>query len=94
VADTGLEGPLRVAADNPWYFMTARGEPFHARPYGMHHFLVWSRTRRMSTVLASFNQTLKTKVIDRGCSMVMWPDMGDRLQRGAGASVRRVQAPA
>lgn len=26
-------GPLKVAADTPWYFSTARGEPFHARGY-------------------------------------------------------------
>lgn len=86
VKDTGLDGPLRVAADNPWYFMTARAKPFHARPYGMHHFLVWSPTRRMSTELVSFKQALRTKVIDRGYNMVMWPDMGDRLQRGASSA--------
>ncbi|HOW66753.1 MAG TPA: DUF5060 domain-containing protein [Candidatus Paceibacterota bacterium] len=86
VKDTGLEGPLRVAADNPWYFMTARGKPFHARPYGMHHFLVWSPTRRMSTELGSFKEALRAKVIDRGYNMIMWPDMGDRLQRGASSA--------
>ena len=40
VRDTGLAGPLKVATDNPWYFTAERGEPFHARPYGMHHYLV------------------------------------------------------
>jgi hypothetical protein len=66
VRDTGLAGPLKVATDNSWYFMTARDKPFQARPYGMHHYLVWSRTRRMSTELAAFKTALKTRVIDRG----------------------------
>jgi hypothetical protein len=86
VSDTGLPGPLHVATDNPWYFMTARGKPFHARPYGMHHFLVWSATRRMATELASFKRALTTRVIDRRYNMVMWPDMGDRLRRGASSA--------
>jgi hypothetical protein len=86
VRDTGLAGPLKVAVDNSWYFMTARDKPFHARPYGMHHYLVWSRTRRMSTELAAFKKALKTRVIDRGYNMVMWPDMGDRTQRGASSA--------
>jgi hypothetical protein len=86
VGDTGLAGPLKVATDNSWYFMTAREKPFHARPYGMHHYLVWSSTRRMSTELAAFKKALKTRVIERGYNMVMWPDMGDRLQRGASSA--------
>ncbi|MGQ0636496.1 MAG: DUF5060 domain-containing protein [Planctomycetaceae bacterium] len=82
VVDSGLLGPLSVARDNPWYFMTAGGEPFHARPYGMHHYLCWTRSHRMSTELQNFKEALQTKVVDRGYNMVMWPDMGDRLQRG------------
>jgi hypothetical protein len=38
VVDTGRPGPLQITTENPWYFMTARGEPFHARPYGMQDF--------------------------------------------------------
>lgn len=38
VSDTGLPGPLKIATDNPWYFMTFKGNPFHARPYDLHHF--------------------------------------------------------
>jgi len=29
VIDSGLGGPLKVAADNSWYFQNARGNPFH-----------------------------------------------------------------
>lgn len=36
VNDTGLPGPLKVATDNPWYFMDSRGKPFHYRGYGIH----------------------------------------------------------
>jgi hypothetical protein len=86
VEDTGLPGPLIVATDNPWYFMTSRGKPFHARPYGLHHYLIWSQTHRLSTELAAFKQTLQTKVVDRGYNMVMWPDMGDREQVGQSAA--------
>ncbi|MGQ0637701.1 MAG: DUF459 domain-containing protein [Planctomycetaceae bacterium] len=86
VEDTGLAGPLQVASDNSWYFMTARGKPFDARPYGMHHWLAWSKTHRMADELDEFRQALRTRVIDRGYNMVMWPDMGDRTRRGTSSS--------
>ncbi len=35
VVDTGLKGPLKIATDNPWYFMDSRGNPFNARGYDM-----------------------------------------------------------
>ena len=82
VADTGLAGPLKIARDNPWYFMNARGESFHARPYGMHHWLIWTKTHRLTDELEGYKQALKTKVIAGGYNMLMWPDMGDRLQKG------------
>lgn len=34
VTDTGLPGPLKIATDNTWYFMDARGNKFDARPLG------------------------------------------------------------
>lgn len=36
VVDTGLPGPLKVASDNPWYFMDSRNKPFHLRGYDLH----------------------------------------------------------
>lgn len=85
VEDRGARGPLRIAADNPMYFEDSRGNPFDARPYGMHHYLVWSPTHRMAAELARFKETVQAKVIDQGYNLVMWPDMGDRLQAGASA---------
>ena len=71
VVDTGLPGPLKIATDNPWYFMTARGAPFHARPYGMQDFgprIGISSWERIST---DYIDTLKSKVLSRGYNMVM-----------------------
>ncbi len=86
VTDTGLPGPLRVASDNPWYFMNARGEPFHARPYGMHHYMIRTSSHRLASELTGFTQALRREVVDRGYNVVLWPDMGDRLRRGASAA--------
>jgi hypothetical protein len=98
VEDTGLPGPLKVASDNPWYFMTSRGEAFHARPYGMHQYLTWSQTHRLPTELEGFLLALQEKVIDRGYNLIMWPSMGDRIQKGTvaadgGLPVGRSQLP-
>jgi Domain of unknown function (DUF5060)/Putative collagen-binding domain of a collagenase len=72
VVDTGLPGPLKIATDKSWYFMTARGEPFHARPYGMQDYgprigssPSWDKNSR------EYIGTLKGKVIARGYNMVM-----------------------
>jgi hypothetical protein len=72
VVDIGLPGPIKIATDSPWYFMTARGEPFHARPYGMQDFgprigssSGWEKNSQ------EYIDTLKTKVIARGYNMVM-----------------------
>ena len=72
VVDSGLPGPLKVAIDNPWYFTTARGKPFHARPYGMQDYgprikssSGWEKNSQ------EYIDTLKTKVIARGYNMVM-----------------------
>jgi hypothetical protein len=72
VVDSGLPGPLKIATDNPWYFMTGRGEPFHARPYGMMDY--GPRIKSSSgweSNSQEYIETLKTKVIARGYNMVM-----------------------
>jgi Domain of unknown function (DUF5060)/Putative collagen-binding domain of a collagenase len=72
VVDTGLPGPLKVATDNPWYFMTSREEPFHARPYGMQDY--GPRIKSSSGWESNgqeYIDTLKIKVIARGYNMVM-----------------------
>ena len=72
VVDTGLPGPLKVATDNRWYFMTARGQPFHARPYGMQDY--GPRIKSSSGWESNsdeYIEVLKTKVVARGYNMVM-----------------------
>ncbi|HHC72679.1 MAG TPA: DUF5060 domain-containing protein [Thiotrichales bacterium] len=63
VVDTGLPGPLQVAADNPWYFETARGEPFHFRGLGFQHWqinvsrgIVTDRAQLMSDMQKDIDQ--------------------------------------
>jgi hypothetical protein len=72
VVDTGLPGPLKIATDNPWYFMTSRGQPFHARPYGMQDYgprirssFGWEKNSQQ------YIDTLQNKVVARGYNMVM-----------------------
>ncbi len=36
VVDTGISGPLKIATDNSWFFMDARGKVFHWRGYDLH----------------------------------------------------------
>lgn len=70
--DTGLPGPLKIASDRSWFFMTSRGQPFHARPYGMQDYgprigssSGWEKNSQ------EYIDTLDTKVIGRGYNMVM-----------------------
>jgi hypothetical protein len=72
VIDTGLPGPLKIATDNPWYFMTSREQPFHARPYGMQDYgprigssSGWEKNSQ------EYIDTLQTKALARGYNMVM-----------------------
>ena len=72
VVDTGLPGPLKIATDNPWYFMTSRGQAFDARPYGMQDYgprigssSGWEKNSQ------EYIDTLETKVVARGYNMVM-----------------------
>jgi hypothetical protein len=71
VVDTGLPGPLKIATDNPWYFMTARGEPFHARPYGMQDFGPRIGISSWESIATDYIHILRSKVITRDYNMVM-----------------------
>jgi hypothetical protein len=71
VVDTGLPGPLQIATDNPWYFMTARGEPFHARPYAMESFRPGIGISSWERISTDYINTLSSKVLTRGYNMVM-----------------------
>jgi hypothetical protein len=71
VVDIGLPGPLKIATDNPWYFMTARGAPFHARPYGMQDFGPRIGISSWERISADYIDTLRSKVLSHGYNMVM-----------------------
>jgi hypothetical protein len=62
---------LKVATDNPWYFMNSRGEPFHARPYGLQDFGPRIGISSWERISADYIQILRSKVLDRGYNMVM-----------------------
>lgn len=60
VTEAGPPGPLAVDADAPWFFETARGEPFHFRGYDLHVMAPYlpsgsleEETGRISEILAS-----------------------------------------
>jgi Domain of unknown function (DUF5060)/Putative collagen-binding domain of a collagenase len=71
VVDTGRPGPLQIATDNPWYFMTARGEPFHARPYAMQDFGPRMGISSWESIAPDYIEVLRNKVIAGGYNMVM-----------------------
>lgn len=78
--DGSLPGPLKLAADNTWYFMNSRGQPFHFRGYDLHHYLFFSGTNKITRELDQFKSTIQSHVIDRGYNFVMWQSMGDRVE--------------
>jgi hypothetical protein len=71
VVDSGLPGPLKIADDNPWYFLTARGEPFYARPYGMQDFGPRIGVSSWERISVAYIDTLRSTVLARGYNMVM-----------------------
>jgi hypothetical protein len=71
VVDSGLPGPLTVATDTPRYFMTARGEPFHARPYGMQDFGPRIGIASWERIAVDYIDALRSLVLSRGYNMVM-----------------------
>lgn len=79
-ADTGLPGPLKIATDNSWYFMDARGRPFHCRGYCVWGWLTWSATGKLEQEVGNFKNMLQTRVVDRGYNMLMWQNMENRLK--------------
>jgi hypothetical protein len=75
VTDTGLPGPLKVATDNPWYFMTVRGEPFHLKAYDMHATPLYSPTGPAGSLLTNldwFKYLIQTGIINNGYNFTMW----------------------
>jgi hypothetical protein len=71
VVDTGLPGPLKIASDNSFYFENARGIPFHARLYDLHHLgpeiknISWEKASKL------YIDIIKEKLIPYGYNMAM-----------------------
>jgi hypothetical protein len=72
VADTGLSGPLAIADDNSWYFMDARGRPFHWRGYGLHSFLRYTESKKITQEIDLYTKVIQEKALDRGYNFLMW----------------------
>lgn len=72
VVDTGLPGPLKVATDNSWYFMTSRGTPFNFRGYDLHHVGPEIHTSTTwATASSTYIDIMTNKMIARGYNMAM-----------------------
>jgi hypothetical protein len=72
-----LPGPLKVAGDNPWYFETSRGQPFHARGYDLHIWL-WCGAdltdncwKSIKTEKQNFINAIQTHAIGGGYNLIM-----------------------
>lgn len=78
VVDTGLPGPLKVATDNPWYFMNSRGEPFHWRGYDMHIVARHAPSKSFLSEKEYFKNLIQTYVIDIGYNFTMWDGLINR----------------
>jgi Domain of unknown function (DUF5060) len=81
VIDTGLAGPLKIAADNPWYFMDSRGKPFHWRAYAIETFLMYTATKNFIGEIGEieyFKHLLQTRIIDQGYNFTTWNGLVDR----------------
>jgi hypothetical protein len=82
VIETGLPGPLKIAADNSWFFMNSRNQPFHFRGYDFHNFLYWTDTVQMTQEIGQFKSALQDR-IDKGYNFYMWDMMADRLNNSS-----------
>ncbi|MFQ5963711.1 MAG: DUF5060 domain-containing protein [Candidatus Scalinduaceae bacterium] len=72
VVDTELPGPLNIASDNPWYFMTARNEPFNFRGYTTTNGWWWSRSSQLfNNSIDEYLSDVDNHVIPGGYNMVM-----------------------
>jgi hypothetical protein len=78
VIDKGLPGPLKIATDNPWYFMDSRGKPFHCRAYAIETFLMYTPTKNFIWEIKYFKHLLQTRIIDRGYNFSVWNGLIDR----------------
>lgn len=72
VVDRGLPGPLAIADDNSWYFMDARGRPFHWRGYDLHSFLRYTESKKITQESDLYKKVMQEKAIDRGYNFLMW----------------------
>ncbi|MFQ5963712.1 MAG: fibronectin type III domain-containing protein [Candidatus Scalinduaceae bacterium] len=86
VVDTGLPGHLKIATDNPWYFETARGEPFHFRGCG---FMFWHKDIDQISGFKNFSFTAKLEeykaaiqsdIDSVGCNFIYTNANSDREQ--------------
>ena len=80
VVDTGLPGPLKVATDNSWYFMTSKGKPFDFRGYDLHTVVKGTATRRILSEVSRVKNLLKTRVIDHGYNFTMLDGVTNRAR--------------
>ncbi len=78
VVDTGLSGPLKIATDNPWYFMDSRGQPFHFRGYDMHIVAGHAPSQSLLSEIDYFKNQIQTEIIDQGYNFTMWDGLINR----------------
>ena len=64
VVDTGLPGPLKVATDNPWYFMDSRGKPFDWRGYDITAVRHWGFVP-MTSNIQPFKDVVNSKMVGK-----------------------------
>lgn len=81
VVDTGLPGPLKVATDNSWYFMTSKGKPFDFRGYDLHGVAKSTATRKILSEVSRVKNLLKTQVIDHGYNLTMLDGLTNRARQ-------------
>jgi len=84
VVDTGLPGPLKVASDNSWYFMTARNQPFDFRGYGINHTDRYSPTRSYIDNVSWLKGIISREIISKGYNFTMAEGLSDRIPHEPG----------
>lgn len=78
VVDTGLPGPLKTATDRSWYFMDARGNPFHFRGYDTHSVARYAPTQSILNDGVFFKNIIQTDVINPGYNFAMMDGVMNR----------------
>ncbi len=66
-----LPGPLKVARDNPWFFEDARGNPFHAQPYDLHHVGPVLFSVSWNNAAAKYSEVIDKQMLPYGYNMSM-----------------------